>query len=361
MKRETRKFFILFFRPADRYKILTPFFHFFIFFIFFTFFIPMKQHFFTRLPLEILLYTLKNFLNLPDIWEITQVCRYLRIYGKESLKKQWKIDVDCDMYKIQTHAAMIKLNVISCQLIKRIKIYDPYAFPPHIEEDKEHVVRELDIITFPPTIEPGLDDIGNENGFLVERLKYHKKRLHSILELESNLHDKILDGMLIHEDSITKSIIDVIFHHAVIVNSISSQHTYDPLACANSSKHLAHAFAAIVSRLLCRLLLAVPTCNIKKFLSENMKTYLVYMEYRLLANQQLTGISCFTDLLGATFMADFIDIEYASVTINKLSSLLDKEMRRSMLMDLKDIWLTTKSNGLLHFIQFEINKTHNLV
>ncbi|CAO3641945.1 unnamed protein product [Mucor hiemalis] len=294
---------------------------------------------------------MKKFLNLPDLWTLSQVCRHLKLQSRDTLKKQWKIDLNgCSLHKIQAHAAMISLNSVSRQLIQRIKIYDPYAFPPKLQV--EHIIHELEVYPrsttlFPPTIEPGLDDVGNDSGFIMERLKYHTKRLHSILERETLIHDRILD---------------------VIVSATSSSNHY--LACTNSniSKHDTHAFTAITSRLMCRLDIALNCQQITHCLFKNMETYLTYMEYRLLSKKQrLPGIGCCTDLLGASYSSHLLDEKQALAILKKICTLIaEPEEKKYMLMDLKDVWLLSVDSSyhrdeLLLFVKSEINKSHKLV
>lgn len=353
----------------------------------------MEQHFFSRLPAEVLFYILKKFLDLPDLWTTSQVCRYLKLQSRDTLKKQWKIDLDgCSLHKIQAHAAMIALNSVSRQLIQRIKIYDPYAFPAKLQ--LEHILHELDVhpsrttTLFPPTIEPGLDDIGNDSGFMMERLKYHTKRLHSILELETSIHDRILEGISSEKDM--KNVIDILFHHAVVVSatasSSSSHHNRDHhyLACTTTytSKHDTHAFTAITSRLMCRLDIALNCQQISHCLFKNMETYLTYMEYRLLAVEKaakkqksllLPGIGCCMDLLGASYTSQLLDEKQALIILKKMCALLvEPKEKIYMLMDLKDVWLlsvdsSSSNNNSYHrdelvlFVKSEISKSHKLV
>lgn len=356
----------------------------------------MEQHFFSRLPAEVLFYILKKFLDLPDLWTTSQVCRYLKLQSRDTLKKQWKIDLDgCSLHKIQAHAAMIALNSVSRQLIQRIKIYDPYAFPARLQP--ELIVHELEVhhhqpssrttTLFPPTIEPGLDDVGNDSGFMMERLKYQIKRLHSILQRETSIHDRILEGISSEKDM--KNVIDILFHHAVVVSATALSHhnrNHHYLACTTNytSKHHTHAFTAITSRLMCRLDIALNCQQISHCLFKNMETYLTYMEYRSLAVEKtakkqqsllLPGIGCCMDLLGASYTSQLLDEKQALIILKKICALLvEPKEKIYMLMDLKDVWLlsvdgsSSSSNNnsyhrdeLMLFIKSEISEAHKLV
>jgi hypothetical protein len=374
------------------------------------------EHFLNKLPLEVLLFILKHFLDLPDLWTLSQVSHTLKLHSLETIKKQWKIEINSStsIIRIQAHAAMISLHLVARQLIQRIKIYDPYAFPPTLpplqqilefNEEQAHIIYDLGIqqqqqlprgfspglltleedrfednATFPPTTEPGLDDIGNENIFLLERLKYHSKRLHCILRSEQDLHTSITNGLIdqqdhhhknYHYDDDSHSIhvrlrifMDVLFQHAVIVGAISCQRgSYKKLlACTNSSSQITHAFAAVCSRLLCKLVTSFPNCDhiISTCLFENMNTYLAYFEYRLLAataavastsnnkQQEITttiGISCCVDLLGATYCSNIVKEDHASFIVRKLCQILSgdndtvKKKKKVILFDLMDVWL----------------------
>lgn len=419
------------------------------------------QHFLNRLPLEVLLYILKHFLDLPDLWTLSQVSHSLKLHSLDTIKKQWKMEMNASntttssLVEVQAHVAIITLHSVARQLIQRIKIYDPYAFPPTLpplqqilefnsngshsnsnfneelvdqQQQQQHIISDLNIqqyrggggllagglltleedrfednATFPPTIEPGLDDIGNENIFLLERLKYHSKRLHSILQLEQTLHLNIIRHALpplLYEthyiEKRFKTIIDVLFQHVVIVGAIANQRGswQKLLACSKNaaSNQITHAFAAVSSRLLCKLVLTFPDYDdaISTSLFENMTTYLAYIEYRLLAassnstttvdanyhysnssnnsnKQQETdittiGMACCVDLLGATYCSNVLKQDHALFIIRRLCQVLhhDPVRKKVLLFDLMDIWLNINHRGndeMGRFIQLEITKS----
>ncbi|KAI9480969.1 MAG: hypothetical protein EXX96DRAFT_564896 [Benjaminiella poitrasii] len=227
----------------------------------------MKQNFLNKLPHEVLTYTFKFYLDLPDLWHLTQVSKDIRTIAKHIIERQWRIELNpsIPLLKIKTHAVMVFLIYFSQKLIQRIKVYDPYAFPPFVslsqQQQKEvealHnnnrgssldstvydlaipltttttsplllprydnllLPRALDVTAsgddesyipanslFPPTIEPGLDDdMTNDIGFAIERFKYQSKRLKNVLDVERKLHERVAKGItddhLAHNKSIT--------------------------------------------------------------------------------------------------------------------------------------------------------------
>ncbi|KAI8391748.1 uncharacterized protein BYT42DRAFT_557937 [Radiomyces spectabilis] len=84
-----------------------------------------------ELPSELLLYILKNFLGLSDLWTLLQVSRALRYFAMDSIHKRWKIEISSSpgsTMKVQCRAALIALESLSGQLSLQTRVYSPYMF-----------------------------------------------------------------------------------------------------------------------------------------------------------------------------------------------------------------------------------------
>ncbi|KAJ8661915.1 hypothetical protein O0I10_002246 [Lichtheimia ornata] len=69
------------------------------------------------LPNELLLYILKEFLDLGDLWRLLQVSRAFRYFAVHTIHRRWKIELSPETtMKIQCRAALIALEGLSCQL-----------------------------------------------------------------------------------------------------------------------------------------------------------------------------------------------------------------------------------------------------
>ncbi|CDS04828.1 hypothetical protein LRAMOSA07358 [Lichtheimia ramosa] len=69
------------------------------------------------LPNELLLYILKEFLELGDLWRLLQVSRAFRYFAVHTIHRRWKIELSPETtMKIQCRAALIALEGLSCQL-----------------------------------------------------------------------------------------------------------------------------------------------------------------------------------------------------------------------------------------------------
>ncbi|KAG2228094.1 hypothetical protein INT45_009140 [Circinella minor] len=82
----------------------------------------------TALPNEILLYILKQFLNLDDLWRLLQVSRTFRIFALHTIYRRWKIELSPEStMKIQCRAALVALEALSCQLSTQTRV-TPFAY-----------------------------------------------------------------------------------------------------------------------------------------------------------------------------------------------------------------------------------------
>ncbi|KAI7906494.1 uncharacterized protein BX663DRAFT_496682 [Cokeromyces recurvatus] len=426
----------------------------------------MKQNFLNKLPHEVLTNTLKDYLDLPDLWNLTQVSKDIREIAKHIIERHWRIELDASisLLKVQTHAVMIFLIYFSQKLIQRIKVYDPYAFPPFVSlsQQQQKEVEALQNITtldstvydlaipftttmplllshydyllfsrtleeeddtysafrFPPTMEPGLDDDMANEMFAIERYKYQSKRLKSILQIESRLHERIVKGItdeqLVANNnkpvivSPLRYVLDIIFYHAVFVRSWDRimHHKSSSSSSSNNNnnnnnnsiserrhrltqKGLACCLAASAARLMCALELQFEEEHqhiICMTLWENMESFLSLTEYRLLAAKRqqpvllkqlqesqeqpnhflpiVFSIAAMLDLLGACYVANLIRDEHAVLMIKKVCMILDNVqlfiLKTSMLKELMNTWLTIDDfnvNTTLRFIiQNEIEK-----
>jgi hypothetical protein len=422
----------------------------------------MESNLLTKLPREILHHIFKHFLDLPELWCLTKVSRDLNAIATSIIKKQWFIDnktpmLATSLLKIQTHAAMINLSSITLRLIQRIKIYDPYAYPPFLSVDRylkqqrrRQQEREefplfsteeeaaaaaaaaatqsladehegdydyyydddsdissicttssppLTSFTFPPTIEPGLDDIVNETGFIMERFKYHSERLHHMLSQETQLHQRILQGLLTHMfsgqmDYPIGSAMDVIFHHAV---SITSERAFQcriaqqrllrrpnlsvVLACTSSEMR---CFAAAISRLFCAMMtrFAHSESIITTALWYKISVFWTFTEHRLSGAIQalpansivedmllnthnthvdqvlliLFRITAYLNLVGACYVAQILKESDTEQAIFKLCEVLEKQqllaVKKVMLLNWADVWLgMDRHAGMRFFIR----------
>ncbi|CDH61495.1 hypothetical protein RO3G_07824 [Lichtheimia corymbifera JMRC:FSU:9682] len=81
------------------------------------------------LPNELLLYILKEFLDLGDLWRLLQVSRAFRYFAVHTIHRRWKIELSPETtMKIQCRAALIALEGLSCQLsTTQTKVSTPTA------------------------------------------------------------------------------------------------------------------------------------------------------------------------------------------------------------------------------------------
>ncbi|KAI8639597.1 hypothetical protein BD408DRAFT_421220 [Parasitella parasitica] len=325
----------------------------------------MHQSLLLKLPHEVLLYILKQYLNPTDLWTLTRASKDLRSIALLMLKKQWCISSN-SMLRSQINAAMIATSDISHRIIKRITIYDPYAFPPRLPQSPRNwlfltltdtTVYDLAIYqhplpcqsisetrppsppdAFPPTIEPGLDE-GNEYGFAMERIRYQCKRLHYIIENERRLHYQIVRS-IVRENMST--VVETIFHHVVFVNSrgiAASSRRQSPITISKS-----RAFSAATTRLLCSL-----GANFKNEVAvmvwENMATFITYIEYRLLAKSNDTNlydtITVFLNFVCACYVARIIQDQQALNAVQKIYHVTSKKYQDQTRRSLRELWLRT--------------------
>ncbi|KAL9547853.1 hypothetical protein PS6_006918 [Mucor atramentarius] len=294
----------------------------------------MQQSLLLKLPHEVLLYILKQYLDLTDLWTLTRASKDLRFIALSLLRKQWSV-VSGSLLKTQMNAAMIAVSGISQRIIKRITIYDPYAFPPILPQNPRNwlyltltdtTVYDLAIYqhslpdqsvsearspsppnAFPPTIEPGLDE-GTRN--------ITRENLNTVVES--------------------------VFHHVIFVNSrwmiMSRRHS--AIAISRS-----RAFSAAASRLLCSL-----GANFKNEVAvmvwENMTTFITYVEYRLLGKSNgssnlLDTITVFLNFVCACYVARIIIDEQALDVFRKVFNVTSKKYKDQTRSSLRELWLRT--------------------
>ncbi|KAL7315809.1 hypothetical protein PS15m_004981 [Mucor circinelloides] len=325
----------------------------------------MQQSLLLKLPHEVLLYILKQYLDLTDLWTLTRASKDLRFIALSLLRKQWSV-VSGSLLKTQMNAAMIAVSGISQRIIKRITIYDPYAFPPILPQNPRNwlyltltdtTVYDLAIYqhslpdqsvsearspsppnAFPPTIEPGLDE-GSEHFFPMERIKYQCKRLHYIIGDERKLHYYIARNITREN---LNTVVESVFHHVIFVNSrwmiMSRRHS--AIAISRS-----RAFSAAASRLLCSL-----GANFKNEVAvmvwENMTTFITYVEYRLLGKSNgssnlLDTITVFLNFVCACYVARIIIDEQALDVFRKVFNVTSKKYKDQTRSSLRELWLRT--------------------
>ncbi|KAI7886910.1 hypothetical protein K492DRAFT_233114 [Lichtheimia hyalospora FSU 10163] len=69
------------------------------------------------LPNELLLYILKEFLELGDLWRLSQVSRAARYIAVDTINYRWRIELSPETrMRIQCRAALIALEDLACQL-----------------------------------------------------------------------------------------------------------------------------------------------------------------------------------------------------------------------------------------------------
>ncbi|OAC98574.1 hypothetical protein MUCCIDRAFT_167649 [Mucor lusitanicus CBS 277.49] len=328
----------------------------------------MPQALLLKLPHEVLLYILKQYLDLTDLWTLTRASKDLRCIALLLLRKQWSVASD-SLVKTQLNAAMIAVSGISQRIIKRITIYDPYAFPPILPQNPRNwlyltltdtTVYDLAIYqhplpdqpsvsearspsppnTFPPTIEPGLDE-GTEHFFPMERIKYQCKRLHYIIGDERKLHYRIARNITREN---LNTVIESIFHHVIFVNSRWMIMSRRQSAIAISR---ARAFAAAIARLLCSLGVNFKN-EVVAMVWENMATFITYVEYRLLGKSNgnnnsnlMDTITVFLNFVCACYVAHIIVDEQALDAFYKIYHVTGKTYKDQTRRSLRELWLRT--------------------
>ncbi|KAI8338350.1 hypothetical protein BC941DRAFT_351162 [Chlamydoabsidia padenii] len=295
-----------------------------------------------RLPNELILYILRQFLDLGDVWRLLQVSRQLRQFAIDTIHKRWKIELVFTpetAMKIQCRAALIALEDVSCQ---------------------------LSLHTRPTTNTPRF----NGTDFLLATTDCDNKLVHDLMLKEERLHQRIIRGIssykhkyvLIEDIDIRNRIratVDVIFHHAVFVSALSRPH----LVCPNSNNR---SLAAMMVRLLTRLDAAFPSyCReITYTLADHIKAFLEYTGYKLLAQRPTcdpfgpqqapllvstlhTIAACF-DLMGAAFVGKILGETHVECAVQRTCELLSDDrhllglVKKALLVDLLENWLTNK-------------------
>ncbi|KAI8097282.1 uncharacterized protein BX664DRAFT_257493 [Halteromyces radiatus] len=284
-----------------------------------------------RLPNELVLYILRQFLDLADVWRLLQVSTQLRQLAIDTIQKRWKIELvftpETTM-KIQCRAALIALERLSTQLCLQTR----YA-------------------TTPPN---GTCDNKLFNELMLKEERLHQRIIHGI---SSYKHKYVLIEDIDIRNRI-RATVDVIFHHTVFVAALSRQ----PVRCSQSSDSFNNnrSLAAMMVRLLTRLDAAFPSyCReITYTLADHIKAFLEYTGYKLLAqlqqqqqqHQQLSRsrISACFDLMGAAFIGKILGETHVECAVQRTCELLTDErhllglVKKVLLVDLLDRWLTIK-------------------
>ncbi|KAI8888663.1 hypothetical protein K501DRAFT_267749 [Backusella circina FSU 941] len=364
---------------------------------------------------------LTDFMELEDLWCLSQVSTYLRIESSRVIKEHWGIGFSPSQYslvKMQYHSAIVSLSQVSRRLIHRIRIYDPSAFPPFILFDKMEQEDYQDIDSFPPTIEPGVDIVDNENGFLVDRFRYHSRRLYHLLMLETKLNQSIFNMIKnktthsLDVDYHLKLLIDTAVHHSIIIQG-RSIHLYPSSLETNNN---CRAFAAVVTRLISQCTKVLAARSTTAPLMNSIVCFFEQSSYQLLSlfprlSPQFLGQfkrSCTTrsdfkhfnprqskpgarnywsfikaenkhqdkfililhrmtaccDLIGASFNAMLLKETQARCIILKLANIFDifrlGDVRKSILVDLKETWFISHpqvhSHDFIDWFQSAIEK-----
>ncbi|ORY97728.1 hypothetical protein BCR43DRAFT_490259 [Syncephalastrum racemosum] len=68
------------------------------------------------LPNELLLYILKEFLDLHDLWRLLEVSRSFRTIAMHTIHRRWKIDLQTTTMKVQCRSSLVALEALSRQL-----------------------------------------------------------------------------------------------------------------------------------------------------------------------------------------------------------------------------------------------------
>ncbi|KAI8150108.1 hypothetical protein BJV82DRAFT_585886 [Fennellomyces sp. T-0311] len=289
------------------------------------------------LPNELLLYILKQFLGLDDLWRLLQVSRAFRHFAMHTIHRGWKIELSPDtVMKVQCRAALVALETLSCQLSSQTRVTpfayqtsylsantnpaasssasasgmpDPAAaaaiglldqrrsasqrssspyYDDEEEEDDDDDIHPQQLLLLGSPTSP-MDDEQRDNN----NNNNSNKLFHHLMRREERLHQRIVLGIssykhkyvLIEDIDIRnriRSAVDVIFHHAVFVAAVSRAPVR--LACTHASSNN-RALAAMMVRLLTRLDVAFPACcrEITFTLADNIKAFLEYTGYKLIS------------------------------------------------------------------------------
>ncbi|KAI7855142.1 hypothetical protein BDC45DRAFT_439532 [Circinella umbellata] len=294
----------------------------------------------TALPNEILLYILKQFLNLDDLWRLLQVSRTFRIFALHTIYRRWKIELLPEStMKIQCRAALVALEALSCQLSTQTR--------QHQRDNTNKLFYHL----------------------MRREEKLHKR---IVLGISSYKHKYVLIEDIDIRNRI-RSAVDVIFHHAVFVTAVSRPPIR--LACTHASSKN-RALAAMMVRLLTRLDVAFPSCcrEITFTLADNIKAFLEYTGYKLMSlskvNKSMTQhegeifISACFDLMGAAFIGKILSENHVECAVQRACELLSdsylRPIKRALLVDLLEGWLTIKrglvASELCRWVQTEIER-----
>ncbi|KAI9491396.1 hypothetical protein BDB00DRAFT_832826 [Zychaea mexicana] len=81
------------------------------------------------LPNELLLYILKQFLEIGDLWQLLQVSRSFRYLATYTIDMRWRMDLSKpeSFMKVQCRAALVALETLSCQLSTQTRV-TPFAY-----------------------------------------------------------------------------------------------------------------------------------------------------------------------------------------------------------------------------------------
>jgi hypothetical protein len=215
-------------------------------------------------------------------------------------------------------------------------------------------------------------------------------------EKEQVLHQKIISGIssykhkyvLIEDIDIRNRIrtaVDLIFHHAVFVSAIircrrpissspppSCHYSSNTITTITNDNDAHRALAVVMVRLLIKLDASFPSyCReITYTLADNIKAFLEYTGYKLLANhsyqtEQLTlhSMSACFDLMGAAFVGKILSDSHVDCAVQRTCELLGStsgKFKSTLLTNLLESWLIMKrevgTSELCRFVRMEIEK-----
>jgi hypothetical protein len=376
-----------------------------------------------NLPNELVLYIFRNFLDLADLWCLYQTSSELRLFASTVIQTTWKIETSQSSMKVQCRTALIALELLASQLsfhqqdqfVKKeeateVEVEDGFlmveqtthssnAIPNFLivgsslistiqrsntspaagasssannsiimDNQQQQGLSSAIVTNVVACYQPNTSLILSADNSVSNALAFsHFKQL---LKKEEQLHQRIIRGIssykhkyvLIEDIDIRNRIrtaVDVIFHHAVFVSAISRYR-------GDTSTTAHRAFAAVMVRLLTKLDAAFPSyCReITYTLADNMKAFLEYTGYKLLAHTKdattLHSISACFDLLGAAFVGKILSESHVECAVQRTCELLQHAYKKKLLTDLLDHWLTIKrevgSGELCRYIRMEIEK-----
>lgn len=271
----------------------------------FPFFFPMtpRNGHLLQLPNELVLYIMRYFLDLPDLWCLYGTSKELRYFSSTVIKTTWKINIYGTLMKLQCRAALISLSS-SSSLGK--------------EEKKLHAQMMKGIASYK-----------------------HKYVLIEDIDIRNRI----------------RTTVDVVFHHAIFVSAIYRTRNHkDNTNAAVWVRLLTELDTAFPSY--CREITF--TC------ADNIKAFLEYTSYKIMAQHQqhitLYSIWACFDFMGAAFIGKILTDHHIECAVQRTCDLLLSNhlvtFKKSLLVHLLDHWLITckGASDLVRFIRLEIEK-----